>query len=84
MLLFLIILFEIGLKHCTPLCDNFFPKIIGGSYSYTYLNDFDVDENTIYTCGRTYDQRLTDYSLDDGDGYFLHVPMVTASDINSN
>jgi hypothetical protein len=42
MLLFLIILIEIGLKHCTPLCDNFFPKIIGGSYSDTYLNDFDV------------------------------------------
>jgi hypothetical protein len=82
MLLFLVFLFEIGLKSSTPLCNNFFPKIIGGTYLHTYIDDFDVDDNTVYTCGATIDTTLVGYSNDFG-GYLSYVPMVTASDINS-
>jgi hypothetical protein len=86
MLLFLVLLFGIGLKSSTPLCNNFFPKIIGGKSLSTYINDFDVDDNTVYTCGGTSDSNLVGYTLpnDCGGCCLCYVPMVTASDINSN
>jgi hypothetical protein len=83
MLLLLIILIEIGLKPCTPLCDNFFPKIIGGTSFDTFVNDFDVDDNTIYSCGRTYDSGITGQSMSCGMS-LCYLPLVAAADINSN
>ena len=85
MLSLLIVLLVIRGHSCTPLCDNYFPKIIGGMSDHTYVIDFDANHDTIYTCGRTHDSGLSGYSLYSGTCcYYYYVPIVAASDIDSN
>lgn len=85
MLFFFIILLEIGLQSCSAQCDNYFPKIIGGTVYNTHINDFDADENTVYMCGFTQDDNLAGYSLYDWYSCnHCQVPLVAASDITSN
>ena len=76
MIFLLTILLAIGGYSSTPLCDNYFPKIIGGKVEDTWIKDFDVKNDTIFTCGATYDSGLSGYTT--SSEYF---PMVAASDI---
>ncbi len=69
------IVFAFYSHFCSPQCNNYFPKIIGGYQGHTYVSDFDANNDTIFTCGYTYDSGLTSYT----NGYYF--PMITASDI---
>lgn len=77
MILLLSILLSIGSYSSTPLCDNYFPKIIGGKVEDSWMRDFDVKNDTIYMCGATEDAGLTGYT----NSYYF--PMVAATYIQS-
>ena len=77
MFLLLTILLSIGSCSSTPFCDKYFPKIIGGKVEDSWINDFDVKNDTIYTCGGTLDAGLTGFT----NNYYF--PMVAATDVES-
>ena len=64
---------------CKALCNNFFPKTLGGLVSSTYLLDIDASNDTIFTCGYTKDSALKGFHTSNADWF----PIIAAFDILS-
>jgi hypothetical protein len=64
-----------ALRLSSPQCNKFFPKILGSSDENTYINDLDVNGNTIYSCGIINSDMLL--------GYIGNNPYIAAFEIAS-
>ncbi len=61
-----------------PICNNRFPKILGGTRDNTFINDMDANEDLIVVCGDTFDDYLSHNPLS-----LANIPIIAAFDVLS-